>query len=169
MSLSNFLFGDQLHKQSSGLMDAMDFSFSGENMGRGQQMFAPQRMLQEANLRRQMSGQMNRLQGAPGLTAAAREQMQQGVMGQYQQGMMQTGAQFASMANQADLNLWGQENQMRLGAFGTEEQIRASRFANQGGGFMDWLGGAASTMIGGFASAYGGGPSAVTNVYGEGS
>ena len=149
------LWGDQLHKQSSGLMDAMDFSFSGENMGRGQRMFAPMRNLAEANQRRQLSQGMDQLASAPGLTAGAREQMRQGLMGQYQQGMAQTDAQYSQQASQMDLNIWGMENQNALQAYMTDEQIRASRFANQSGGFMDWLGGAASGFIGGVGAGLG--------------
>ena len=151
----SFLWGDQLDKQDVGMLGQMDFQFGSGNIGRGERMFAPQRALQESNLRRMLNQGQERLQSAPGLTAAAREQMQQGLFGQYQQGMMDTGSQFASMANQADLSIWGAENQALTSGYGMNEQIRASRFTNQGGGFMDWLGGAASGFIGGVGEGLG--------------
>lgn len=155
MGFSDFMFGQQLHKEPSGLGDTMSMAFGPENRGRGEMMFSPQRHLAMANQRRMLGQNLEGLQGAPGLSASAREQFRQRALGQYQEGMNQTDLQFASLENQMDVDLWGRENELAMNRANMEEQIRASRFQNQGGGFMDWLSGAASGLIGGFAGGAG--------------
>jgi len=155
MGFSDFMFGPQLHKQSSGLGNTMDMAFGPENMGRGETMFAPHRALAEANMRRQLGQNLGSLQQNPNLSEAAREQFRQRATGQFQQGMGQAGLQFAGLESQFDMDLWGRENELAMGRAGLEEQVRASKFQNQGGGFMDWLGGAASGFLGGIAGGAG--------------